>query len=84
MLQHKGLDIEEKLCRNKRQRIAIKMEECNKSAKTKKVNVATRFISWMSTPGRICYNIEAHVTTKEAGRKHKLCSDKVSSVATRN
>ena len=29
-------------------------EECNKSAETKKVNVATRFVSWMSTPGRTC------------------------------
>ena len=29
-------------------------EECNKSAKTKKVNVATRFVSWMSIPGRTC------------------------------
>ena len=27
-------------------------EECNKLVETEKVNVATRFISWMSTPGR--------------------------------
>ena len=61
-----------------------KMEEYNKSVETKKVNVATRFVSWMSTPGRICHNIEAPAATKETRRKHKFCRDKVSSVATRN
>ena len=61
-----------------------KMEECNKSAETKKVNVVTRFISWILTPRRICHNIEAPVATKETGRKHKFCRDKVSSIATRN
>ena len=59
-------------------------EECNKSAKTKKDNVATRFVSWMSTPGRTCHDIKAHVATLETGRKHKICCDKVSCVATRN
>ena len=29
-------------------------EECNKSVEIKKVNVATRFFHWMSTPGRTC------------------------------
>ena len=52
------------------------MEECNKSAETKKVNIATRFVSWMSTPGRICHNIEAPIATKEIGRKQKFCRDK--------
>ena len=36
-----------------RQKIACRdrtWEECNKSAETKKVNVVTRFVSWMSTP----------------------------------
>ena len=40
-------------------------EECNKSAKAKKYNVATRFVSWMSTLGRTCRYIKAHVTTLE-------------------
>ena len=31
-------------------------EECNKSAETKKDNVATRFVSWMSTSGRSCHD----------------------------
>ena len=61
-------------CRNK------KWEECNKSAETKKVNVTTRFVSWMSTPGRI----KAPVATKEIGRKQKFCHDKVSSITIRN
>ena len=59
-------------------------EECNKSAKTKKVNVATRFVNWMSTTGRTCQDIKAPVTTLETGRKHKFCRDKVSYVAIRN
>ena len=43
---------------------------------TKKVNVETRFVSWMSTPGRICRDIKAHVATKEIGRKQKFRRDK--------
>ena len=39
--------------------------ECNKSTETKKVNVATRFVIWMSTPGRTCRDIKAHVATLE-------------------
>ena len=59
-------------------------EECNKSTETKKYNVATRFVSWMSTPGRTCRDIKAHVVTLETGRKHKFYCDKVSYVVTRN
>ena len=59
-------------------------EESNKSVGTKKFNVATRFVSWMSTPRRICRDIKAHVATLEKGRKHKLYRDKVSCVVTRN
>ena len=33
-------------------------EEFNKSAETKKVNVVTRFVSWMSTLGRTCRDME--------------------------
>ena len=40
-------------------------EECNKSVETKKDNVVTRFVSWMSTPGRTCREIKAHVATLE-------------------
>ena len=54
----------------------------DKSAGTKKVNVATRFVSWMSTLGKTCLNIKAPVATLETGRKQKFCCDKVSYVAT--
>ena len=59
-------------------------EECNKSAETKRYNVATRFVSWMSTSGRTCHGIKAPVAILKTGRKHKFCCDKVSYVATRN
>ena len=59
-------------------------EECNKSAEIKKVNIATRFVSWMSTPGSTCRDIKALVVTLETGRKQKFYRDKVSYVATRN
>ena len=59
-------------------------EECNKSSETKKVNVATRFVSWMSTPRRTCRYIKAHVATLETRRKQKFCHDEVSYVVTRN
>ena len=59
-------------------------EECNKTAETKKDNVATRFVSWMSIPGRTCRYIKALVATLETGRKHKVFRDKVSYVTTRN
>ena len=51
---------------------------------TKKVNVAIRFFSWMSTPGRICCNTEDLVAIKETRRKQKFCRNKASSVATIN
>ena len=59
-------------------------EGFNKPAKTKKVNVAKRFFSWMSTPGRTCRDIKASVTTLEIRRKHKFCCNKVSYVTIRN
>ena len=59
-------------------------EECNKSAKTKKDNVAKRFVSWMSTSGRTYCDIKAPVATIKTGRKQKFCRDKVSYVVTRN
>ena len=51
-----------------RQKIACRdrtWEECNKLVETKKVNVVTRFVRWMSTPGRTCRDIKAPVTTLE-------------------
>ena len=44
-------------------------EECNKLAKTKRDNVETRFVSWMSTSGRTCCDIKAHVMTLKTGRE---------------
>ena len=64
------------MCRDK------KWEESNNSVETKKVYVATRFFSRMSTLGRICREKEAPVTTNETGIKQKLCRDKVMYVAT--
>ena len=37
----------------------ITWEECNKSAETKRDNVATRFVCLMSTSGRTCRDIKA-------------------------
>ena len=59
-------------------------EECNKSVETKRDNVETRFVSWMSTLGRTCRDIKTPVATLKIGREHKLCPDKVSYVVTRN
>ena len=68
--------IAKELCRDR------KLEESDNSVETKKVYVATRFFSRMSTPGRICRNKEAHVATNETGKKHKFYRDKGSSVTT--
>ena len=59
-------------------------EECNQSIETKKVNVVTRFVNWMSTLRKTCRDIKAPVTTLETRRKHKFCHDEVSYVALRN
>ena len=69
-----------------RQKIACRdrtWEECNKSFEIKKDDVATRFVSWMSTLGRAYRDIKAPVATLETGRKHKFYHDKVSYVTTR-
>ena len=60
------------------------LEKCNKSVKTKRDNVATRFVSWMSTSGRTCRDIKAPVATLKTGRKQKFFRDKVSYVTARN
>ena len=62
----------------------ITEEECNKSVETRKVNVVTRFFSWMLAPRRTCRDIKAPIMTQETGRKQKFCHDEVSYVATRN
>ena len=60
-------------------------EECNKLAETKKINVRTRLVSWMSTIRRTCRDIKAHVATLETKKKkQKFYHDKVSCVMTRN
>ena len=62
-----------------RQKIACRdrtWEECNKSIETKKDNVVTRFVRWMSTQGRTCHDIKALITTLEIGKKHKFCRNK--------
>ena len=59
-------------------------EECNKSAETKRDNVATRFVSWMSTSGRTYHDIKAHVATLKTRREQKFCRDKVSYIVKRN
>ena len=59
-----------------------KWEEYNNLAETKKVNVATRFFSMMSTPGNTCHDKEALVAKNETGRRQKLCRDKGSSFTT--
>ena len=59
-----------------------KWEESNNSVETKKVYVATRFFSRMSTPGRICRDKEALVAINETGKKQKFCHDKGSFVTT--
>ena len=68
--------IAKELCRDR------KWEESNNSAETKKVYVATRFFSRMSTPERICRYKEAPLATNETGKKHKFCCDKESSITT--
>ena len=59
-------------------------EECNKPVETKKDNVATRFVSLISTLRRTYGDIKAPVSTMETRRKQKLCRDKISYVVTRN
>ena len=57
--------------------------ECNKLAETKKINVATRFVSWMSTLRRTCRDIKALVATLETKEKKNSVAT-ISCVTTRN
>ena len=73
------------LCHDKRQRVAIeKREKYSKSDVTKKVYVATRFVSRRSTPGRVSRDKETPIATNETGRRQKQCHNKGYSVMTRN
>ena len=73
--------IARELYRDKRQCVAIENgKNLTKMVETKKVYVATRFFSRMSTPGRICRDKEAPVATNETGKRQKLCCDKGSFV----
>ena len=75
--------IARELCRDKRNCVAIENgNNLTKIAETKKVYVAMRFFSRMSTPGRICCDKEAPIVTNETGRRQKLCCNKGSSVMT--
>ena len=81
--QHIGLNIDKLVMLQ--QKIACcdkKREEANNLAETKKVYVATRFFSRMSTPGRIYRYKEVPVVTNETGRKQKFCRNKGSSIMT--
>ena len=69
MPQHKGLYIEEELCRDKRQRVTTEHGKNVKSAEIKRDNVAIRFVNWMLTSGRTCRDIKAYVATLKMGRK---------------
>ena len=75
--------IAKQLCRGKRQCVTTENgKNLIKIAEIKKVYVATRFFSKMSTLGRISCDKEALVATNETGRKQKLCHDKASSITT--
>ena len=60
-----------------------KWKESDNLVEIKKVYVATRFFSRMSTPVRIYRDKEAPVAPNETGRKHKFCRDKAFSITTK-
>ena len=75
--------IAKELYRDKRQCVATENgKNLTKIAETKKLYVATRFFSRMSTPGIICRDKKAPVTTNETGIKQKLFHNKASSITT--
>ena len=51
-------------------------EERNKLAETKRDNVATRFVNWMSTLGRTCRDIKNWKREEDMSRQGILCRDK--------
>ena len=53
--QHKGLDIEEKLCRNKRQRVATEHEKkVTSQLRQREIMLQQGFLCWMSKPEGTC------------------------------
>ena len=85
MSQHKGLNLEEELCRDKIQRVTTEHEK-NVTSQLRQREIILRqgFFCWMSKLEGTCRDIKAPVTTLETGRKQRLCHDKVSYVAIRN
>ena len=85
LLQHKGVNIEEELCRHKIQRVVTKHEKnVTSQLRQREIMLRQGFLCWMSKLGGTCRDIKASVTTLEKRRKQRFCRDKVSYVATRN
>ena len=83
--QHKGLNIKEKLCHDKRQRVATKHKKnVTSQLRQREIMLRQGFLCWMSKPGGTYRDIKAPVVTLETGRKQRFCHDKVSYVAIRN
>ena len=81
--QHKGLSIEEELCRDKRQRVATEHEK-NETSQQRQREMMLRqgFLWWMSKPRGTCHDIKAPIATLETNRRQNLCHDKISPIAT--
>ena len=68
--QHKGLNIEDEVCRDKRQRVATEHEKkVTSQLRQREIMLRQGFLCWMSKPGGTCRNIKAPVVTLETGRK---------------
>ena len=78
MSQHKGLNIEEELCGDKRQRVATKHGK-NVTSQLRQRKIILR--QSLSTG---CQHQEEHVATLKTRRDQKFCRDKLSYVAIRN
>ena len=76
--QYKGLNIEEELCHDKRQRVATE------HGKNVTSQLRQREIMLRHGLSAGCQHQEQLVTTIKTGRKHKFYRNKVSYVATRN
>ena len=65
-----AMSIQKTACRDKT------WEECNKSTEIKKNNVATRFVSWTSTPRRTYRDTRNRKKVEILLRQGILCRDK--------
>ena len=64
--QHKGLNIKEELCHDKRQRVAIEHEKnVISQLRQREIMLRQGFLCWMSKPGGPCHDIKAYVATIE-------------------